>query len=64
MKNAELQIGCQTFTWEMLGRTWNGGPDDLLAAISEAGYSGIEITDTMIGDYARRPDAFSGRGHV
>lgn len=55
-----LRAGCQTFTWEMLGRAWNGGPDDLLAAISEAGYSGIEITDTMIGHYAGRPVEFSG----
>lgn len=59
MKTAELQIGCQTFTWEMLGTKWTGGPDDLVRAIAAGGYSGIEITDTMIGDYAGRPDAFA-----
>lgn len=59
MKTAELQIGCQTFTWEMLGKAWTGGPDDLVRAIAAGGYSGIEITDTMIGGYADRPDAFA-----
>lgn len=53
-----LQIGCQTYTWEMLGDRWTGGPDDLLDAIAAAGYSGIEITDTMIGPYADQPEAF------
>jgi inosose dehydratase len=53
-----LRIGCQTFTWEMLGDAWNGGPDDLLAAIAAGGYAGVEITDRMIGGYAGRPEAF------
>ncbi|WEK49088.1 MAG: sugar phosphate isomerase/epimerase [Candidatus Kaistia colombiensis] len=53
-----LQIGCQTYTWEMLGDCWAGGPDDLLDAIAAGGYSGIEITDTMIGSYAGQPEAF------
>lgn len=59
MKTAELQIGCQTFTWEMLGARWSGGPDDLVRAIADAGYSGIEITDMMIGHYALHPAAFA-----
>jgi sugar phosphate isomerase/epimerase len=59
MKTAELQIGCQTFTWEMLGKAWTGGPDGLVRAIAAGGYSGIEITDVVIGDYASRPDAFA-----
>ena len=54
-----LKVGCQTFTWEMLGDTWRGTADDLLAAIASAGYSGIEITDTMIGNYADRPEPFA-----
>ncbi len=53
-----IRTGCQTFTWEMLGDAWQGGPDDLLGAIAAAGYAGIEITDTMIGAYAGRPSAF------
>ncbi|MBY2911246.1 sugar phosphate isomerase/epimerase family protein [Rhizobium leguminosarum] len=59
MKNAELQIGCQTFTWEMLGTGWSGGPDDLVRAIADGGYAGIEITDTMIGHYALKPADFA-----
>lgn len=59
MTRPSLKFGCQTFTWEMLGAKWMGGPDDLLRAIAEAGYSGIEITDTMIGTYAARPEAFA-----
>ncbi len=54
-----LRAGCQTYTWEMLGDRWQGTPDDLLAAISAAGYAGIEITNTMIGGYAGSPDAFA-----
>ncbi len=53
-----LRAGCQTFTWEMLGDVWRDRPDELLAAVSAAGYSGIEITDTMIGNYAGRPQVF------
>ncbi len=55
----KLQVGCQTYTWEMLGDAWNGNADDLLAAIGGGGYAGIEITDTMIGHYADRPEAFA-----
>jgi inosose dehydratase len=54
-----FKIGCQTYTWEMLGQSWTGHTDDLLAAISAAGYQGMEITDTMIGAYAHRPDEFA-----
>eukprot|EP01037_Dinobryon_pediforme_P023085 gene23085-24435_t len=55
----ELKVGCQTFTWEMLGGAWTGTPDDLLSAIAGGGYSGIEITDTMIGGYAGKPADFA-----
>ncbi|HEY0213356.1 MAG TPA: sugar phosphate isomerase/epimerase [Paenirhodobacter sp.] len=53
------KLGCQTFTWEMLGAGFAGGPDDLLNAISAAGYKGIEITDKMIGHYRNDPAAFA-----
>lgn len=56
---APLKAGCQTFTWEMLGRRWSGEADDLLAAIGAAGYAGIEITDRMIGSYKGRPARFA-----
>eukprot|EP01035_Chromulina_nebulosa_P013938 gene13938-18459_t len=55
----DLKVGCQTYTWEMLGTSWTGGPDDLLEAISGSGYAGIEITDTMIGHYAGKPAEFA-----
>jgi len=61
MNSPALQFGCQTFTWEMLGDAWHGGPDDLVAAIADGGYAGIEITDTMIGSYARRAADFARR---
>jgi sugar phosphate isomerase/epimerase len=53
------RVGCQTYTWEMLGERWTGDADDLLAAIAAGGYAGIEITDTMIGAYADRPRDFA-----
>ena len=56
-----LKFGCQTFTWEMLGASWTGGPDELVRAIADGGYAGIEITDTMIGGYARRVADFARR---
>jgi len=59
MTKKDLNVGCQTFTWEMLGKSWMGGPDDLLKAISDGGYTGIEITDTMIGHYADKPAEFA-----
>lgn len=54
-----LRVGCQTFTWEMLGDKWNGSVDDILTAVADAGYEGVEITNTMIGEYDDRPAAFA-----
>jgi sugar phosphate isomerase/epimerase len=59
MTRNDLKVGCQTFTWEMLGDRFTGGPDDLLKAIADGGYAGIEITDTMIGRYAGKPAEFA-----
>ncbi len=53
------KIGCQTYTWEMLGAQWQGRVDDILDAVAAAGYRGIEITNAMIGEYAERPEAFA-----
>ena len=61
MNPSALKFGCQTFTWEMLGDAWSGGPDDLVAAIADGGYAGIEITDRMIGSFAGRPADFARR---
>jgi len=32
-----MLLGCQTFTWEMLGDRWRGTTDDILDAIAGAG---------------------------
>jgi sugar phosphate isomerase/epimerase len=60
------RIGCQTYTWEMLGPRWQGSPDDILDLVSAAAYDGIEFSNAMIGDYLRSPDRFAdalaGRG--
>jgi sugar phosphate isomerase/epimerase len=53
-----MKIGCQTFTWEMLGDTWAGTTEEIVRAIGAAGYEGIEITNNMIGGYDRDADAF------
>ncbi len=54
-----IKTGCQTYTWEMLGDRWKGTVDDILDAVAGAGYQGIEITNTMIGPYDDKPDAFA-----
>jgi inosose dehydratase len=53
------RIGCQTYTWEMLGASWHGTPDDILDAVSAAGYDGIEFSNVMIGEYWGAPDRLS-----
>ena len=53
-----LRVGCQTYTWEMLGDKWFGRVDDMLTAMADSGYEGIEITNTMIREYAERPAEF------
>ena len=55
----KIQIGCQTYTWEMLGDAWKGSVDDMLDIIAGAGYAGVEITNTMIAEYYSDPDGFS-----
>lgn len=54
-----IRIGCQTYTWEMLGDDWRGSVDEILDIISAAGYQGVEITNTMIGEYYDDPDGFA-----
>ena len=54
-----LRIGCQTYTWEMLGADWSGTPDDIIAAVAAAGYDGVEFANAMIGDYLRASDRFA-----
>lgn len=54
-----IRIACQTYTWEMLGEQWRGRVTDLLDAIAAAGYAGVEITATMIREFATRPADFA-----
>ena len=54
-----LRVGCQTYTWEMLGQNWKGSVDSILDAVAQAGYEGIEITNSMIREYAGRPADFA-----
>ena len=35
-----LKVGCQTYTWEMLGDKWTGTVDDILDLVAAAGYAG------------------------
>jgi inosose dehydratase len=55
----KIRIGCQTYTWEMLGDSWKGSVNDMLDIIKESGYAGVEITNTMIGEYYDRPEEFA-----
>jgi len=56
---SDIRVACQTYTWEMLGEGWRGSVTDLLDWIAGAGYAGIEITNTMIGEFEERPEAFA-----
>lgn len=54
-----VKVGCQTYTWEMLGSGWTGRVTQILDWIAGAGYQGIEITNSMIGEFADRQSAFA-----
>jgi inosose dehydratase len=56
---SSIQVACQTYTWEMLGPEWKGRVTDILDWIAEAGYAGIEITNTMIGEFYDQPRKFA-----
>jgi len=53
----ELKFGCQTFIWEMAGKPYPH-PKDMVKAIANAGYTGVEITDNLIGPYFDDGDGF------
>jgi inosose dehydratase len=54
-----IHVGCQTYTWEMLGAGWVGQVTDLLDWVAGAGYTGIEITNSMIGEFYGQPEQFA-----
>ena len=54
-----IHVGCESYTWEMLGKEWKGAVDDILNIIAGAGYEGVELTNTMIGPYYDKPEEFA-----
>jgi inosose dehydratase len=56
---SSIRVACQTYTWEMLGPEWQGQVTDMLDWIAGAGYEGIEITNTMIGEFYDQPEKFA-----
>ena len=56
---SSIQVACQTYTWEMLGTEWKGQVTDILDWIAGAGYAGIEITNSMIGEFYDHPQKFA-----
>jgi len=52
-------IGCQTYTWQMLGTGWDQNLDTVLDAVSAAGFDGIEVTNRTIGSYRDNASALS-----
>jgi len=53
-----LSLGCQTYTWEMLGEKWRGTQEEIVDLIASAGYEGVEFSTNMLGRYLEAPDAF------
>jgi inosose dehydratase len=55
---SSLKLGCQTYSWEMLGAGWQGTPEMILDAMAAAGYGGVEFSNGMIGRYLDEPVEF------
>ncbi len=53
-----MRVGCQTYTWEMLGEDWRGRVTDMLDWVAAAGYEGLEITNTMVREFRDQPREF------
>lgn len=51
-----IRVGCQTYTWQMHGDRWLGRLDEILDAIADAGYDGVETTWQMLGPLLDRPN--------
>lgn len=54
-----IRVACQTYTWEMLGKDWQGRVTDILDWVSDAGYAGIEITHNMVAEFYDHPKDFA-----
>ncbi|MFN8525800.1 MAG: sugar phosphate isomerase/epimerase [Chloroflexota bacterium] len=53
-----MRVGCQTYTWQMLGDAWRGTMGDVLDAIAAAGFAGVETTWQMLGPLLDNPERF------
>jgi len=51
----EIKIGCQSYSWQMLGDEWKGTLIDILDAVAYAGYEGFECTLQILDDYYNKP---------
>ena len=44
-----IQIGCQTYTWQMSGGIYDGRLDHIIKITAEAGYAGVESETRFLG---------------
>ena len=44
-----IQIGCQTYTWQMSGGVYDGRLDHIIKVTAEAGYAGVESETRFLG---------------
>ena len=47
-----IQIGCQTYTWQMSGGVYDGRLDHIIKITAEAGYAGVESETRFLGKLA------------
>ncbi|MCC6443497.1 MAG: sugar phosphate isomerase/epimerase [Armatimonadetes bacterium] len=52
---SRMQIGCQTYTWQMSGEKYRGRVKHIASVVSRAGFGGLEPEIVMLGDFY--PDA-------
>jgi inosose dehydratase len=53
-----MKAGHQTYSWEMIGTSWTGGPEDIMDMVARSGWQGVEFANVMMGNLADRPAAF------
>lgn len=61
-----IQVGCQTYTWQMSGR-YDGRLDHILGVAARAGFTGVEPETRFLGrlaDPARLADALAATGRA
>lgn len=53
---SKIQIGCQTYTWQMSYDKYSDAIDHILDVLSGAGFAGIEAEVCMLGRYKTEPE--------